>query len=865
MSGELQSPRRSNPGPAVALAMVSMTLSLAIAAAEPWHQLGPAGPGSFRSVVVDPQDPLTMYAASPKAGIFKSANGGESGELLEQAPRGDSSLRFHPADPSVLYFGFSRSEDGGATWVSLSKEVDPPIQNVGLRILTLDPVSPQILFAAGYFGIFRSLDGGQTWHGINSGLPLSASGSLPRVQALAVDALNPMVVYAGLVKPTPANWFALFRSVDRGENWEELYSAFTNFISQIVVDPSDSATVYATSRSHVHRTLDGGNTWTVLTPPGTLSLPEIVLDPNNLSTILAPDGNRGPRLWKSNDQGTNWASFETPEYLQSLTFDAASNVVYAATRRNARGLYQSWDLGESWIPFGSEVHDKTINQIRLGPEGTSSLYALGEGFFRSLDGGGSWVLLESPLSRSGVPGRVTALTVDPVTPALYAGVVFPAGGGLCIPGMFVSLDEGDSWDQLASDFDLFHLPSTILVDPWDPSTLYVGTEALLVLEAHLYRSIDAGESWNLSLELDDAFMVPVIDPLNPSTLYVGNGIRGSGLFDNGFMKTVDSGETWVEHSDGLPPSNDGSTATSALAIDAVSPDNLVAATDQGIYKTTDGAQLWWQVDRDWPDDLVATDLLIDPLVSSTIYAATRGLGFVRRDLGVLRSVDGGVTWTQFNEGLTTKRVLDLDLDAQRRILSAGTDGGGVFARFLEDDGQEAFAIFADPNPIRLCGETARATRIMWHAPGIPKTQVRVVTPDGPLFARSRQQGAKATGNWLREGMEFFLLRSATGEVLAQTTVRLTNSGCEVFSATPNPISVCEGSVGVTTLSWFSVNRVEIRVASLTGKLMARGGPVGSAETGNWVRDGMQFFLLDRVTDEILGQVQIEHTRDGCSN
>ena len=642
------------------------------------------------------------------------------------------------------------------------------------------------------------------------------------------------------------------------------YSAFTNRVSQIVVDQSDSATVYATSLRYVHRTLDGGNTWTILTPPGTLSLPEIVLDPNDPATMLAPDGNRGPRLWKSNDQGTHWASFETPWHLQSLSFDASSNVLYAATR-NGSGLYQSWDLGESWIPFGSQVqaYNIRIDQIQPGPEGTSGLYALGERrLFRSLDDGGSWVPLETPLWRSGDPLPITALAVDPVTSALYAGALLLTT--INTPVLFVSLDEGDSWDQLASGFGLFHEARTILVNPWDPSTLYVGTWDSV--SGHLYRSFDAGESWDLSLEFCDGIMVPVIDPLDPSILYVGNAYAGSlCLTFDSLMKTVDSGETWVEHFDGLPPKYGDITGTPALAIDAVNPANLMAATDQGIYKTTDGAQLWWRVDRNWPDDPASsflqdtTDLLIDPLVPSTIYAATR-------KLGVLRSVDGGVTCSQFNAGLMNGWVLDLDLDARRRILYAGTDGG-VFARFLVDEGQEAFAIFADPNPIRLCGETARATQIMWHAPGISRTQIRIGATDGPLFAAGRQEGAKATGNWVRDGMQFFLLTRDTGEVLAQTTVRLTDSGCETFAASPNPIPVCEGSVGMTSLSWFFADTtgVEIRVVSPTGRLMARGGPAGAAQTGNWVRDGMEFFLLDRFTQEVLSQLRVSHTQDGCSN
>ena len=48
------------------------------------------------------------------------------------------------------------------------------------------------------------------------------------------------------------------------------------------------------------------------------------------------------------------------------------------------------------------------------------------------------------------------------------------------------------------------------------------------------------------------------------------------------------------------------------------------------------------------------------------------------------SNDGGVTWDAFNVGLKHEGVYALELDAEQEILYAGTRGGGVYWRRVND-------------------------------------------------------------------------------------------------------------------------------------------------------------------------------------
>jgi len=66
-----------------------------------------------------------------------------------------------------------------------------------------------------------------------------------------------------------------------------------------------------------------------------------------------------------------------------------------------------------------------------------------------------------------------------------------------------------------------------------------------------------------------------------------------------------------------------------------------------------------------------------------------------------------------------------------------------------------------------------------------------------------------------------------------------------IGAHPNPIPIAGAwRLGVTTLSWTSrfTDAVEVRVGSPDGPLLSRTAPCGEATTGNWVCNGMKFYL-----------------------
>jgi photosystem II stability/assembly factor-like uncharacterized protein len=149
-----------------------------------------------------------------------------------------------------------------------------------------------------------------------------------------------------------------------------------------------------------------------------------------------------------------------------------------------------------------------------------------------------------------------------------------------------------------------------------------------------------------------------IHPTDPSILYVG-GAQG------GVWKSVDSGANWTPMSDG-----ECSLAMGALAIDPTTPDIIYAGTGElhfsgdsyygcGILRSTDGGTTWTQLGASHFDTNIGgarvSAILIDP---STAGSATATTVYAATSVGLYRSTDSGLNWTRTLEGIATDMVLD---------------------------------------------------------------------------------------------------------------------------------------------------------------------------------------------------------------
>ncbi len=159
---------------------------------------------------------------------------------------------------------------------------------------------------------------------------------------------------------------------------------------------------------------------------------------------------------------------------------------------------------------------------------------------------------------------------------------------------------------------------------------------------------------------------------------------------------------------------------------------------------------------------------------------------------------------------------------------------------------------ASPNPIPVgAGATAGSTVLVWEAPSAKTVEIHVGSPNGTLFASGGTSGSAATGQWVSNGMTFYLQDTSGGKALdaANTisTLVVNLQSTVPLTANPNPISVPMGAaLTTTTIYWYapSISQIQVHVGAPDGVLFAAGGPIGSSQTGPWVANGTTFYLQD---------------------
>ncbi|MDB5400683.1 MAG: hypothetical protein QOD93_3947 [Acetobacteraceae bacterium] len=221
----------------------------------------PGGAGLIlHSIVTHPRDPDQIWVGISAAGVFHTADGGQTwaprntGTRCDYLPEAERYPEFGqcvhclvmaPNQPDLLYqqnhCGMYRSQDGGQNWQSI--EAGLP-SSFGFPAVP-HPRDPSTLFLVplngdiagryvpdGKAAVWRTRDGGARWQAMRDGLPQENAFFGVLRQAMAADRLDPAGVYAG------TNTGTLFASADEGERWTTIAQHLPPILSveTLVVD-----------------------------------------------------------------------------------------------------------------------------------------------------------------------------------------------------------------------------------------------------------------------------------------------------------------------------------------------------------------------------------------------------------------------------------------------------------------------------------------------------------------------------------------------------------------------------------------------------------------------------------------------------
>jgi len=169
----------------------------------------------------------------------------------------------------------------------------------------------------------------------------------------------------------------------------------------------------------------------------------------------------------------------------------------------------------------------------------------------------------------------------------------------------------------------------------DYNSYYAGTLSDSRDNGTVYRTIDGGTNWEISLAPGTTAWDLEVDPNSSNTLYLA---AGSNMFgDEGIFITIDNGYNWF-------PSNKGLTDRMARAVagDPVNPNILYVSTDGlgGIYKSIDQAANWTQCHTGLKNTIIQS-ICFD--VSNTMYAAV-GWGTYRDIPCLFKRSENGFSW-----------------------------------------------------------------------------------------------------------------------------------------------------------------------------------------------------------------------------
>lgn len=284
-------------------------------------------------------------------------------------------------------------------------------------------------------------------------------------------------------------------------------------------------------------------------------------------------------------------------------------------------------------PAGMSGRVTAIDALYSNPE-TIFVGGASAGVWKTDNGGATWwpIFDEQPLLNI---GAVKVQQSNPSVIWVGTGEGNPRNSLNLGEGIYKTLDGGKTWKRMG--LEKTRNIHRILIDPTNPNTVYaaaIGNPYAIHSERGVYKTTDGGETWQRILYSNDTSGCAdlVMDPSNPNKLIANmwqhqrkawnfnSGGPGSGVY-----LTVDGGKNWKKlgKEDGLPADPLGRCG---LAFAPSHPNIVYAkveATKNGFYKSEDGGFTWKLVNSD-PAQITDRpfyyqEIYVDPKNENRIY------------------------------------------------------------------------------------------------------------------------------------------------------------------------------------------------------------------------------------------------------
>ena len=552
-----------------------------------WRNMGLRDTKHIGRVVIDPRDPNIVYVAAlghlwgpnRERGLYKTTDAGKTWtqSLFVNEDTGVTDVAMDPQSPMTMYAaayqrrrtpygmngggphsGIYKTIDGGATWTRLTKDLPEGVTGrIGLDIYRGNPNIVYALIENAKGGIFRSEDRGATWK------KMSDSNSRPMYYSqVRIDPNNDQRVWM-LAAP-------MFTSEDGGKTFS------TNVVTRIHgdyhamwIDPANSNHMLAGSDGGIHISWDRGRSWDFVNTIPLGQFYEISL--GNQKPYMVYGGLQDNGSWAGpsgtfNQEGiTNddWFRIGGGDGFYSVVDPTDPDTVYVESQGGNVARLELKTTERRNIkpeaPSGEKPYRFDWNSpIVISPHNNRTIYFGGDRVFRSTDRGDTWTTRSEDLSNNqdrdklpimgAIPdknmlsrhdgqetfGQVVTLAESPIKEGLlYAGT---DDGNLQI-----SRDSGKTWKNITSKVP--GVPRNTYVSRVVPSKFAEGTVYAMFdghrsddYNTYLFVSTDFGESWkSIKSDLPAGVTCRVVreHPRNPRLLFLGTEFGAFVSFDRG--------------------------------------------------------------------------------------------------------------------------------------------------------------------------------------------------------------------------------------------------------------------------------------------------------------------------------------------
>jgi photosystem II stability/assembly factor-like uncharacterized protein len=310
-------------------------------------------------------------------------------------------------------------------------------------------------------------------------------------------------------------------------------------------------------------------------------------------------------IWKTKNNGTSWKPIFDNYGVYSIGCLAIdpnnSNIIWAGTGENnsqralgyGNGVYKSLDGGDSWVNMGLK-NSRQIGKILIDPRNSDIVYIAAEGsvwgpggergIYKSNDGGNTWEKILEISENTGVYDLEFHPTNADI---IYASAHqrrrsgFSKINGGPESSLYKTTNAGKDWRKITKGFPEVHLGRiNLAVTPANDKLIYAIVEAAKD-SGGFYRSIDQGESWNKMSNYTSSgqyFTEIYCDPVDPDKIY---------SMDTYSQLSKDGGKTWKKLS-----AENRHVDDHAFWIDPINTNHIRIGGDGGVYDSYDEGNTW---------------------------------------------------------------------------------------------------------------------------------------------------------------------------------------------------------------------------------------------------------------------------------